>query len=433
MEKVLPEIEIEGTTFQFDINRIVLIEKNNPHNEIYFDHMRDEHTHYSFEYSAIRKNYYYREEQSPPDLLLNNPSGQLQTTNLAIIPVRIPRIGTIDPEGMCRKYGCSLQDIEQKSDFEVMVNQDFYNKRINGEPVTIDLAGKVYEIDVKNNSLCPQNGVGENIFLHKYHDYYDEYEQVYHLFYNVSENRVTDVIRDGSMGRMEDRVILEVPHLYILDPIGANQELGCNLQKGLMYRDIQMSHIAKPVPWQLYGIKVADEATFDQEAYYLRVNRGLLPTIEIAGHTFYVDLQMGKLRPKDDFHSKGIVFSDIERYYDLEQRTYTIPYNPKTHQFEEPDYLNIKEFPKDLIAVRFPSERLLDRIGWNRKYGFEITHGLAKNGLKLEFVAKNVPWKKTFLADLIKSNLKIKKKQKEVIEKRPLTQPKESKHKGRRM
>ncbi|SHM89854.1 hypothetical protein [Flavobacterium chilense] len=147
----------------------------------------------------------------------------------------------------------------------------------------------------------------------------------------------------------------------------------------------------------------------DQKAFDLRINKGLLPTIEIAGHTFYVDVRMDKLRPKDDFLSKGIVFSDIESYYDGDKRTYIIPYNPKTHQFQEPDYRTIVGFPKDLIAVEFPSERLLDRIGWNRKYGMDIKHGLVKQGLKLQFIAKNVPWKETFLLNLIKSNLHAEK------------------------
>lgn len=151
------------------------------------------------------------------------------------------------------------------------------------------------------------------------------------------------------------------------------------------------------------------EKEFNQEAYDMRVNKGVLPTIDIAGHTFYVDIRMDMLRPKDDFLSKGIVFSDIGNYYDEDKRTYTIPYNPKTHEFQEPDYRNIKELPKDLIAVSFPSERLLDRIGWNRQHGFELTHGLAKQGLKLQFTAKQVPWEKTFLVDLIKSNLKAEK------------------------
>ncbi|TGD58981.1 hypothetical protein [Flavobacterium humi] len=175
------------------------------------------------------------------------------------------------------------------------------------------------------------------------------------------------------------------------------------------------------------------ENEINKEAYDLRVNKGILPTIDIAGHTFYVDIRMDMLRPKDDFLSKGIVFSDIGNYYDQDKRTYSIPYNPNTHEFQEPDYLNIKELPKDLIAVRFPSERLLDRIGWNRQYGFELTHGLVKNGLKLQFTAKHIPWGKTFLVDLIKSNIKTEEKLKKAVEKQQPTQIKQSKQKGRKI
>lgn len=143
----------------------------------------------------------------------------------------------------------------------------------------------------------------------------------------------------------------------------------------------------------------------NNEAYDLRVNKGIFPTIEIAGHTFYVDIRMNKLRPKDDFLSNGITFSDIQNYYDKDKQTYTIPYNPATHEFQEPDYLNLKEFPKSLIAVQFPSERVLDRIGWNRQHGFHLNQGLGKQGMKLKFEAKQISWNKTFLAVLIKKNL----------------------------
>ncbi|MDV3950344.1 hypothetical protein CMT75_17660 [Elizabethkingia anophelis] len=145
---------------------------------------------------------------------------------------------------------------------------------------------------------------------------------------------------------------------------------------------------------------------YNQEVYDMRVNKGILPTIEIAGHTFYVDMRMNMLRPKDDFRSKGIVFSDIQKYYDLDKEIYTIPYNPKTHEFQEPDYRNIKEIPEDLIIVQFPSEILLDRIGWNRERGFDLTFGLKDTELKLKFEAKQIPWEKTFATDLIKSNLR---------------------------
>lgn len=149
------------------------------------------------------------------------------------------------------------------------------------------------------------------------------------------------------------------------------------------------------------------ERKINEQVYYdLRVNKGQLPTIIIAGHTFFVDIRMDRLRPKDDFLSKGIIFSDIQNYYNQEKNSYLIPYNPKTHQFQEIDFSKIKEFPEDLIAVQFPIENKLDRIGWNRHHGFELTQGLSKSGFKMEFKAKQIPWEKTFLKDLIQSNLK---------------------------
>lgn len=144
--------------------------------------------------------------------------------------------------------------------------------------------------------------------------------------------------------------------------------------------------------------------------------------------------RMDMLRPKDDFLSRGIKFSEILNYYDEDKRTYTIPYNPKTHEFQEPDYRNIKDLPKDIIAVEFPSERLLDRIGWNRKYGFDMKHGLRKNGLTMQFEARHVPWKETFLVDLIKSNRSIDQKQKEQRKGlQQMKQPQQPGNKGRRM
>lgn len=46
------------------------------------------------------------------------------------------------------------------------------------------------------------------------------------------------------------------------------------------------------------------ENEFNQEAYDMHVNKGMLPIIDIVGHTFYVDIRMDMLRPKDDFFLK---------------------------------------------------------------------------------------------------------------------------------
>ncbi|MBS7320719.1 MAG: hypothetical protein KIG55_03895 [Myroides sp.] len=178
------------------------------------------------------------------------------------------------------------------------------------------------------------------------------------------------------------------------------------------------------------------ENEINQEAYDMRVNKGILPTVDIAGHTFYVDIRMDMLRPKDDFLSKGIVFDEIDHYFSDERDTYLIPYDPKKHEFRELDYDNLLSIPKDLIAVEFPFQRVLDPIGWNRHGGWDIKDDLKLIGLKSHFQAKTIPWEETFIRDIIKDNLE-KVKQKSEKEKQPnksVVPPKEpQRKKGRKM
>lgn len=171
----------------------------------------------------------------------------------------------------------------------------------------------------------------------------------------------------------------------------------------------------------------------DQEAFDKRVNHGLLPILDISGHSFYVDIRMDMLRPHDDFLSKGIVFDEIDNYFSEEENAYIIPYNPKTHEFQELDYENITEFPKDLIAVQFPFQKELDPIGWNRAGGWDIKDDLKLIGVKSHFEAKTVPWQKTWLPYVINDNLK---RQKQEDKKKPTVKPvqqKDQKRKGRKM
>ena len=112
------------------------------------------------------------------------------------------------------------------------------------------------------------------------------------------------------------------------------------------------------------------ENEINQE-YDMRVNKGMLPTVNIAGHTFYVDIRMDKLRPKDDFLSKGIDLTEIKDYYDRDRRAYVIPYNPTTREFQQEDVFAMTQLPKDTIIVQFPHQYELDIVGWNRKHNIQ--------------------------------------------------------------
>ncbi|WP_338839252.1 hypothetical protein [Flavobacterium ginsenosidimutans] len=256
MEKELPEIEIDGTKYVFDINQLALVEKDRPEErKLFFDEMKDYGTHYEFVLNRNSKRLdQYRTEYGIDAYITGKHS-------FAVITV--PRMGEIDPEGMSRKYNCSLEEVRQNSDLDIMI----------------------------------------------------------------------------------------------------------------------------------------------KEAYDKRVNKGMLPTIEIEGHTFYVDLRMDKLRPKDDFLSNGIVFSQIEDYFNDTTEKYIIPYNPQKKELGEIDYETITKIPKDLVVVEIPSELAMDPIGWNRLHGFDLKDGLRETGLQMNFGAKKADWEDIYVPQKIKENL----------------------------
>jgi hypothetical protein len=271
-KRALPTINIEGTEFLVDVNKLELSEKGNPKNTISIFYMRDLGDGYEFSYGLQEKNI--------PHLFSSNKK----------ITVTIPELVNLDPEGMAAKY--NIADVTSKSDFDLMV---------------------------------------------------------------------------------------------------------------------------------------------DQEALRKRIRLGQLPTVDIAGHTFYADARIDMLRPKDDFTTMGIYFSDINHYFDEEKNCYIIPYNPKTHEFQELDYDTITEYPKELLAIEFPHEYTLDPVGWNRHNGFNETQNLKRTGLKLEFEAQTIPWKETGIDETIKKNLKRLQPEKMKLGQLQSTPDHPAKKRGRKM
>lgn len=237
----------------------------------------------------------------------------------------------------------------------------------------INIEGTDFVVDVKRLELREKAEPENNILFEDMRDVGNGYT----FEYSQKEKNLPGLFNNES-------IIVKIPEFVILDPIGMAQKY-------------KMADVIG---------KTDFEVMVDQDALNKRLKKGMLPTIEIVGHTFYADARIDMLRPKDDFLSRGILFSEIDHYFSEEKNAYIIPYDPKKHEFRELDYDKITEHPKELVAVKFPFQRELDPVGWNRRNGFGETEDLKKVGLKLHFKAQTIPWYKTGIDDVIKENLK---------------------------
>lgn len=247
------------------------------------------------------------------------------------------------------------------------------------------ILGTDFLVDVTKPELREKTNPENTVSFFEMHDLGNGY-----LFdYRPKDKSIAPLFSDE-----EENLTIRLPQLVELDPVGMAERYGKTLA-------------------EIQG-KSDFEIMVDQLALQQRL-QGRLPTIDIAGHIFYVDIRMDKLRPKDDFFSNGIVFSEVDHYYNDEREAYIMPYNPSTHEFQELDYDIITAFPKELIAIEFPHERMLDPVGVNRKGGWEDTFELKETPVKTHFIAKTLDWKDTDIGETIKENLtKEAEKQKRI-------------------
>lgn len=146
------------------------------------------------------------------------------------------------------------------------------------------------------------------------------------------------------------------------------------------------------------------EIMVDQELYQRRLN-GQLPVIEIMDHPFFVDVRMDSLRPKDDFSTAGIVYSEIDNYILPDDRRYWIPYDPASHSVREIDVENIIAIPNDIFVMEIPTLEKLDPVGYARQHGFNVEQMVMANPIEQNMVAKNISWKETGLQEIIEKNM----------------------------
>lgn len=509
MERELPTINLNGTDFIVDVEKLELREKADPTHIITLDDMQD-----------VGNGYVYD-------------------------GIKIPEFLEIDPEGMSAKYNVS--DLTGKTDFDLIVDQEaFYNRFAKGIRPTVDIAGHIFHVYIEMDMLRSHDDfASRGIVFDEIENYFVEEENVYIIPYNPQTHEFQELEEDDYeiTEFPKDLIAVQFPFQTVLDPIGWNIMGGWDIEDNLKWIGVKSHFEAKVIPWEetwvqylidenlsrqnkqehnqkpevtsilpeephspeerelptinldgtefivdvnnlelrekaepIYVIALEDmldigggyrydnfnipefvkmdpegmatkyntsdltgKTDFDlivgQEAFDERVNKGMLPTVDIAGHIFYVDLMMDMLRPHphhNDLHSNGIEFDEIENYFSEELRPFIVPYNPKTHEFQEVDYDKITEFPKDLIAVQFPLQEALDSTGRNKMAGFK--NNLKRIGLQPHFQAAIIPWEKTGLVAVIKDNLERQNKQEE--KKKPMVTPvppKEQKRKGRKM
>lgn len=206
MERQLPTLEIEGTSFVVDVDSMVIIQKGVPENKIQFAEMDNEDTHYSMEFDPISRS------------LADGGS-----TSEASKWVNIPRMTQLDPQGMANKYHVPVEGISDKMDFEVMLENPDLAMRMQGKLNRIEIEGHPFYVDFNMWSLRPHNDfstLGISMApLYENEEYEFFPEDTIHL-YKPDKHELFEPHWGSIKELPKDTVILKFPFLKEMDPVG---------------------------------------------------------------------------------------------------------------------------------------------------------------------------------------------------------------------
>lgn len=254
-------------------------------------------------------------------------------------------------------------------------------KEMQGKAIAIE--GTSFIVNIERQELIERDDPDNEIsFVTQMKDCGDHYE----MKYNRREKNTRN------MSNPDDVVIVEIPPLTKLDPEGMAARYG------LTIGDLKT--------------KTDFEVIVDQDLWKQRLS-GVLPTIDIAGDHFVIDLRLQELRHAQNFNP---VISLRSFDMDAEGDHYMAFYHPFMRQLVNLDP-KLTEFPDGVIAIKMPNELGLDPVAAARKYGIDERELVRLYPIQKGLKAEIIPLSETNVPTLIQKNRQSLKEEHEEISK----------------
>ncbi|MDN3548969.1 hypothetical protein [Mucilaginibacter aquaedulcis] len=221
--------EIEGTHFEVDIDRQVLRQTNDQSNEISFiGDMQDQGAFYTLRYDPDKKH-----------------AADELSAEQRVKTVHVPQMTDLDREGMALKYGLPRELVMGKSDFELIVDQQLLDQRLNGALPQIDLAGELFTVDLRLRELPNSRHFFPVISLKSFELTGDGTH--YEAYYHPVMKQVVEL--DPKLLEFPEGVIkLRLPNELGLDPVATARAHGIDQRELLRRYPIQKNLKAEVIP-----------------------------------------------------------------------------------------------------------------------------------------------------------------------------------------
>jgi len=151
----------------------------------------------------------------------------------------------LDPENMAVKYGCSVERLKGKPDFDIMVDQEALASRRQGMLPRIDIAGEAFVVDLRMQELRHAEHFYPIISLRSFELTNDGWN--YEAYYHPVVKQTVEL--DPKLLELPVSVIrIRIPNEIGLDPVSAAREYGMDERELLRRYPFQKDLKAEVIP-----------------------------------------------------------------------------------------------------------------------------------------------------------------------------------------
>lgn len=224
----LPIYTLEGTPFIVDVRNNRLCEQRYPINELSFRDM-------TYVDSGYIVNY---------DLNWNAINNDYRGPH--IIPLVIPHKTQLDPKTMSDIYGYPVHEIRHKTDFSVIVDQRLLNQRRLRNFPSINMAGKIYYLNVTAGCFEPKITAMSKLNIKDFRQ-----NRLSPTMTGYLDTQTYEMVKcePGKESDLPKTVVkIELPNETTIDPYGVALKKGWNLKDTLLKYPLQ-KHITARMTW----------------------------------------------------------------------------------------------------------------------------------------------------------------------------------------
>lgn len=225
----LPIYTIDGSSFIVDVRNKRVCEQQCPKNEISILDMHYHDSCYLFSFDRIKKNISWK---AGPTRLESNDDPKPRD-----LEIRMPHMTELDPKTMSILYGYPLREIQDKTDFEVMVNQQLFRQRQQRKMTSVNIWGKVYNLNLERKVFIPKIADMPELAVKDFLQNKLTLTITGYLDTQTHTMLSPKTVREKNLGPSVVRV--DLPQLDAIDPYGVALAKGWNVKETLLKYPLQ--------------------------------------------------------------------------------------------------------------------------------------------------------------------------------------------------